>query len=91
MIAARAIAILLVACATVGAAPASDKAKTRDVIRIGELTIHGQVRRPSIDLYQLKTLGDDQLKSIAEMQFAEYERSLLESLEAKPAPERSQR
>lgn len=91
MTAARAIAILIVACANVGAAPLSDKAKASDVIRIGELKIHGQVRRPSIDLYQLKTLGDDQLKSIAEMQFAEYERSLLESLEANRESERSHR
>ncbi len=52
-------------------------AHSKEVMDLGELKIQGDVRKPSVDFYQLKTLHPDQIKELSELSFKEFEKELL--------------
>ncbi len=59
-------------------------AKANDsVIDLGELNIKGDVRRPSVAFYQLKSMHESQLLEISEISFMEFEKYLLQQDGAK--------
>jgi hypothetical protein len=62
---------LSVSAAAAAAAP--------EVIDLGELKVKGDIRRPSIHFYQLKSLHAKQLQELSELTFTEFEKELLNS------------
>lgn len=52
----------------------------KEAIDLGELKVKGDMRRPSVQHYQLKSLHSRQLLEISELTFAEFEKELLKSL-----------
>lgn len=52
-----------------------------DVIDLGELKVKGDIRRPSVQFYQLKSLHAKQLQELSELSFEEFEKRLLQEKE----------
>ena len=55
----------------------STPAFASEVIDLGELKVKGDIRRPSIQFFQLKSLHAKQLQELSELSFAEFEKELL--------------
>ncbi len=51
--------------------------KASEVIDLGELKVKGDIRRPSVQFYQLKSLHAKQLQELSELSFDEFEKELL--------------
>lgn len=52
-------------------------ANASESIDLGELKVQGDIRRPAVEFYQLKSLHSTQLKDLSELSFNELERDLL--------------
>lgn len=49
----------------------------QDVLELGELRIQGDIRRPTVDFYHLKSLSPQQVEELAAYTFEEFEKQLL--------------
>ncbi len=54
-----------------------------EVIDLGELKVKGDIRRPSVQFFQLKSLHAKQLQELSELSFDEFEKELLHPREVK--------
>ncbi len=50
---------------------------------LGELKVEGELRKPSVSFYQLKSLHNTQLKQLSELSFDDFEKQLLQSKASK--------
>lgn len=64
----------------------SASAQNKNVIDLGSLDVHGQVRQPPIQFYQQKSVPKTLLKKMAEGSFVEFEKKLLAPLQKKAQP-----
>lgn len=57
-----------------------------DIVDLGELKVKGEVRRPSVEFYQLKSLRERQLEELSELTFVEFEKLLTDKEKIHAAP-----
>jgi hypothetical protein len=58
-------------------------ARADEAIDLGELKVKGDIRRPSVQFFQLKSLHAKQLQELSELSFEEFENQLLHPKEVK--------
>lgn len=65
---------------------AKPKAARSKVVDLGQLEVKGDVRRPSVEFYQLHAMKEDQRKELSEATFRDFEKALLSPARQKGKP-----